>query len=84
MIEHLRSLLAIDDFVVLSAADTANVGRYSSVDDYVVFDIVLVWLETSEDEKTAAGLKFFGVLSQSGSEFRQLKCFLIDVANRLF
>lgn len=53
MVEHLRSLYTIDDFVVLPASNTADVGRDSGVDDDVFFDTVLVWLKTSKDKESA-------------------------------
>ena len=56
MVEHLRLFHPIDDLVVLSASNTADVRRHSGINDDVVFDIVLVWLKTTKNEEAAAGL----------------------------
>ena len=83
MVEHLRSLYAIDDFIVLPASNTANVGRDSGVDDNVFFGTVLVRLKTSKDKESAPRLKFSSIFPESGGEGWEWECTLIDMANWL-
>jgi hypothetical protein len=81
VVEHLGLLHAIDDFVVLSASNTADIGGNSGVNRDVFFNIVLVWLKTTKDKESAAGVKLMGILPQEGRELGKWKRCLIDMAD---
>jgi hypothetical protein len=83
VIEHLRLLHTIYDFIVLPPSNVTDVRGNSGINDDVIFDPVFVRLKTTQNEETTSRMQLSSILAEGGGELGKRECVLIDMTDWL-